>query len=146
MEMTGDKCGCFEHLIRGPPMAVKDADSITNHAGGGMHIDLAGEVGNDPHIVVPEHELYFEADRQYRGKEVEKYGPERPGNPDNRMLRIARDHNPRGMREGGRRRELRRQRFGRSFWQTAGIRPTGAQAQMQIRDDEKGFFFGTGGR
>ena len=117
-------------------MPVEDPDPVAYEPGRGVNGDLTRKVARETDVVVAyDHFQRESACEEVRG-EVEQNRPKRRRYPDDRVLRIPRDHDPCGPRPAGQLGEIGGEpsdvRFGRSQ------RPlgSGSQTKVQVGDDD----------
>ncbi len=138
--MAGDQGRGLEDAVRGPAVAMKDAHAISNHAGRRVDDHFARKVGYEADVMIAEDQLYRQPRREDRSEKLEQHRSQGSRDAHNRMLHVARDHDPGRSPRGRSREEFVRKTACRAFRQTFGSRFSGAEAQVKVGDDKEPFF------
>ncbi len=118
-------------------MPVEDPDPVEHDTARRMHDDLARQLTDEPHVVVPEHDPDVEPFSEETGKEVEDHGTERGRSPDDRVLHISGDEEGRRPVPGGEHDELLCHTLPRRFGRTGRPGAAASEAEVHVGDDDR---------
>jgi hypothetical protein len=137
MEVTGDQTGTPQDRVRRPTVAVEDPDAVADRPARGMHHHLPGQVANEADIVIPEHDLYRGPLREEASEEAEHDGSQGRRGAHDRVLYIARNHQPFGSVLVEQLLKAVPEELGRPFRWTSGPVETPPEPEMEIGDDDR---------
>jgi len=121
-------------------MTVEDPHVSPHDPRRRMYADLAGQMPDDPYVVVAEDELDRQPLTEELGEEVEDHRPKRRRGPYDRVLRVPRDDHrlcPCGARYPD---EVFGEAVGRGLGWAERTLGRAAEAEVDVRDDERPLF------
>jgi hypothetical protein len=136
VQVADDQLRRPEDPLRRPRVSVEDAHPVVHRAGGGPYDHLAGEVANEPHVVVAQHDLDRQSVGEEGSEELEDHRSQRRRSPHDRVLHVPGDDDAsRPLRVRYRPKRRSEESAGR-FGGPPGPIAARPQPQVYIRHDE----------
>lgn len=126
-------------------MPVEDTDAVKDDSVRVMDADLPGEVANQPHIVVAEHDVHNEPLGKEHREGVEDHGAQRPRCTHDRVLYVPGDHKVTDPRLPSEAKEVFHELTGARGRRKALPRTRFAEPQMEVGGDQSARPVGTPG-